>query len=78
MSYIFIKIIRLYQIVLSPILGSNCRYHPTCSQYMIDAVNEWGVIKGVILGTKRILKCHPLGSKGFDPIPKKIKGKENA
>jgi len=45
---------------------------------MIDAVNEWGVIKGVILGTKRILKCHPLGSKGFDPIPKKIKGKENA
>ena len=78
MSYIFIKIIRLYQIVLSPILGSNCRYHPTCSQYMIDAVNEWGVIKGVILGTKRMLKCHPLGSKGFDPIPKKIKGKENA
>ena len=77
MSYIFVKIIRLYQIILSPILGSNCRYHPTCSQYMIDAINEWGILKGGILGIKRIAKCHPLGSKGFDPIPKKVKGKEN-
>ena len=77
MSYIFVKIIRLYQILLSPILGSNCRYHPTCSQYMIDAINEWGILKGGILGIKRIAKCHPLGSKGFDPIPKKMKGKEN-
>ena len=77
MSYFFVKIIRLYQIILSPILGSNCRYHPTCSQYMIDAINEWGILKGGILGIKRIAKCHPLGSKGFDPIPKKMKGKEN-
>ena len=77
MSYIFVKIIRLYQIILSPILGSKCRYHPTCSQYMIDAINEWGILKGGILGIKRIAKCHPLGSKGFDPIPKKMKGKEN-
>ena len=77
MSYIFVKIIRLYQIILSPILGSNCRYHPTCSQYMIDAINEWGILKGGILGLKRIAQCHPLGSKGFDPIPKKNKGKEN-
>ena len=77
MSYIFVKIIRLYQILLSPILGSNCRYHPTCSQYMIDAINEWGALKGIMLGIKRIAKCHPLGSKGFDPIPKKVKGKEN-
>ena len=77
MSYIFVKIIRLYQIILSPILGSNCRYHPTCSQYMIDAINEWGILKGGILGIKRIAKCHTLGSKGFDPIPKKMKGKEN-
>ncbi len=78
MSYFFIKIIRLYQIILSPVLGSNCRYQPTCSQYMIDAINEWGIIKGIALGIKRIAKCHPLGSKGFDPAPKKIKGKENA
>jgi len=77
LSYFFVKIIRLYQIILSPILGSNCRYHPTCSQYMIDAINEWGILKGGILGIKRIAKCHPLGSKGFDPIPKKMKGKEN-
>ena len=45
---------------------------------MIDSINEWGVIKGILLGIKRIAKCHPLGSKGFDPAPKKIKGKENA
>ena len=44
---------------------------------MIDAIDEWGVLKGGILGMKRIAKCHPLGSKGFDPIPKKMKGKEN-
>jgi len=44
---------------------------------MIDAINEWGTLKGIMLGIKRIAKCHPLGSKGFDPIPKKIKGKEN-
>ena len=77
MSYFFVKIIRLYQVVFSPFLGSNCRYQPTCSQYMIDAINEWGTLKGVMLGIKRIAKCHPLGSKGFDPIPKKVKGKEN-
>ena len=75
MSYIFVKIIRLYQILLSPILGSNWRYHPTCSQYMIDAINEWGILKGGSLGIKRITKCHPFSSKGFDPIPKKIKDK---
>ncbi len=44
---------------------------------MIDAINEWGALKGIMLGIKRIAKCHPLGSKGFDPIPKKVKGKEN-
>ena len=44
---------------------------------MIDAINEWGILKGGILGIKRIAKCHPLGSKGFDPIPKKMNGKEN-
>ena len=77
MSYFFVKIIRLYQVVFSPFLGANCRYQPTCSQYMIDAINEWGALKGIMLGIKRIAKCHPLGSKGFDPIPKKVKGKEN-
>lgn len=57
--------------MISPILGANCRYTPSCSQYCIEAINEWGVIKGVFLGLKRIGRCHPWGSSGYDPIPKK-------
>lgn len=71
---IFILPIRLYQILLSPILqgtfGMKCRYEPSCSFYMIDAIREWGVIKGIYLGTKRILSCSPWGGHGYDPVPK--------
>ncbi len=64
--------IRIYQIFLSPLLGTNkCRYQPTCSHYMIDAINEWGAIKGSWLGIKRIFRCHPWGGWGYDPVPKK-------
>ena len=76
-SKIFILLIKLYQLILSPILGNNCRYLPTCSEYFIDCLTEFGFIKGSILGTKRILSCHPIkffgGGKGFDPVKKKIK-----
>ena len=68
---IFILPIRFYQFAISPYLGKNCRYQPTCSHYAIDAINEWGVIKGVWLGVKRIFSCHPWGGHGFDPVPKK-------
>ncbi len=71
MKKIIILIIKTYQITLSPLLGSNCRFHPTCSEYTIQAVNEHGVYRGLILGVKRILKCHPLGPKGYDPVPDK-------
>ena len=71
MKKIIILIIKTYQITLSPLLGSNCRFHPTCSEYTIQAVNEHGVYRGLILGIKRILKCHPLGPKGYDPVPDK-------
>ena len=71
MKKIIILIIKTYQITLSPLLGSNCRFHPTCSEYTIQAVNEHGVYKGLILGVKRISKCHPLGPKGYDPVPDK-------
>ncbi|MDC2994724.1 membrane protein insertion efficiency factor YidD [Gammaproteobacteria bacterium] len=71
MKKIIIYLIKFYQITLSPLLGSNCRFQPTCSQYMIEAVNLHGVFKGVGLGIKRISKCHPLGSKGYDPVPGK-------
>ena len=71
MKKIIIFIIKAYQITLSPLLGSNCRFHPTCSQYMIEAINQHGVLKGLRLGLRRISKCHPLGSKGYDPVPEK-------
>ena len=74
-SKALIKLIHLYQLILSPILGNNCRYLPTCSQYFIDSLNEYGFLKGCVLGTKRILSCHPIkilgGGEGFDPVKKK-------
>ena len=70
---IFILPIRLYQLVLSPLLGANCRHTPTCSHYTIEAIQEWGVVKGIWLGIKRIARCHPWGTSGFDPIPKNKK-----
>jgi hypothetical protein len=65
--------IKLYQWTLSPILGANCRFVPSCSQYMIDAIEEWGPFKGIWLGMKRIVRCNPWGGHGHDPVPKKIK-----
>ena len=74
---ILIKVINLYKLIISPYLGNNCRYLPTCSQYFIDSLNEYGVLKGILMGTKRILKCHPVkflgGCEGFDPVKKKGK-----
>ena len=71
MKKIIVFLIKFYQITLSPLLGSNCRFQPTCSHYMIEAVGHYGVLKGLSLGLKRISKCHPLGSKGYDPVPDK-------
>lgn len=70
---ILILPVRFYQLAISPILPSRCRYNPTCSHYMIEAINEWGPFKGFYLGIKRIGKCHPWGGHGFDPVPKKNK-----
>ncbi|HMG16263.1 MAG TPA: membrane protein insertion efficiency factor YidD [Saprospiraceae bacterium] len=74
-SYIFKQVfiipIRLYQWIISPVLGPKCRFNPTCSHYMVDAIMEWGVFKGIYLGLKRIGKCHPWGKTfGDDPVPK--------
>ena len=66
---IIISVIRGYQRFLSPLLGSNCRFSPTCSSYAIEAVNRFGVIKGSWLASKRILRCHPLNEGGEDPVP---------
>jgi putative membrane protein insertion efficiency factor len=71
MKRLFIFPIRLYQRFLSPLLGKNCRFEPTCSHYTVDAIHEWGVLKGISLGIRRILKCNPWGPFGYDPVPKK-------
>lgn len=69
----FVLLVRIYQWVISPILPQSCRYTPTCSAYMIEAIEEWGPIKGIYLGTRRISKCHPWGGHGHDPVPKRHK-----
>ena len=64
---------RIYQGLISPWFPSSCRHQPTCSCYTIDAIKVWGPFKGLFLGLKRLSKCHPWGTKGYDPVPKKIK-----
>ena len=66
---ILILPIRAYQVLLSPLLGKNCRYTPTCSHYTIEAINEWGALKGSWLGIRRIVSCNPWGGSGYDPVP---------
>ena len=70
---IFILIIRFYQILISPLLGSNCRFLPTCSEYTIESIRAHGLKKGTLISLKRISSCHPFGKKGFDPIIKENK-----
>ena len=76
-KFILIKIIKFYKLFISPYLGNNCRYMPTCSEYFVESLEEHGVLKGSLKGTKRILSCHPIrflgGGEGFDPVKKKIK-----
>ena len=71
---IFIYIIKIYKLIISPILGPSCRYLPTCSDYFIECLNEYGLIKGFFKGTKRVLSCHPIkflgGGEGFEPVKK--------
>ena len=72
---ILIKTIKLYQILISPYFGSSCRYDPTCSNYFIQSLSEFGLIVGTFKGLKRLLSCHPIvflgGGSGFDPVKKR-------
>ena len=71
MRKILIKIIELYQV--TPLhVHTYCRFTPTCSQYMKEAIIEYGSFKGTLMGIKRILRCHPFGKYGSDPVPKKV------
>lgn len=71
LAKLMITLVRGYQIMLSPYLGSNCRFAPTCSQYTIEALREHGVLKGSALAINRIRRCHPWNAGGNDPVPKK-------
>jgi len=64
-----LRLIRLYQLTLSPWLGRQCRYEPTCSHYAAEALQRFGVRRGVWLAAKRIGRCHPWGRSGYDPVP---------
>lgn len=69
---LFLLPVKLYQWLISPLLPAACRYTPTCSNYMVKAVMEWGVLKGGYMGLKRIFRCNPWGGCGHDPVPKKV------
>ena len=69
--YIVVIPIKAYQLILSPLFGPSCRFQPTCSTYAIEALKKHGVIQGLWLTIKRLVKCNPWGGQGFDPVPEK-------
>ena len=69
LSLPFIFLVRFYQICISPLKPPTCRFTPTCSQYAIEALRKYGPIKGLYLAIKRIIRCHPWGGSGYDPVP---------
>ena len=70
MSFLLIKIIRVYQIMLSAFIGQHCRFSPTCSNYAIEAIKHHGPMKGGAMAAKRVCRCHPWCEGGFDEVPK--------
>ena len=71
LTYPFILLIKGYQLLISPILPSTCRYNPTCSHYSIEALQKHGLLRGGWLAIKRISSCNPWGGSGYDPVPEK-------
>ena len=72
-TLIFVGLIKFYQLVVSPVIGPSCRHYPTCSEYSIEAVKTHGLIRGLYLASRRILRCRPGGTHGYDPVPKRDK-----
>ncbi len=69
MKYLLAFLVGLYQALISPLLGPNCRYDPSCSQYAKEALLKYGALKGSVLSIRRILRCHPFHPGGYDPVP---------
>ena len=68
---VLILLVRAYQVTLSPLFSGCCRFEPSCSNYMIEAIQAHGALKGTLLGIWRLLRCHPFGKSGYDPVPMK-------
>lgn len=77
MTKIVTSLIRAYQLLLSPLLGMNCRFQPSCSHYMHDAIVRFGLMRGVWLGLRRLSRCHPWHEGGIDPVPELTIKKDN-
>ena len=75
-THLLIKFIKTYKYIISPLIGPSCRYLPTCSDYCMEALKTYGLLKGLLLSLKRILSCNPWSSGGFDPVKKEIKVKK--
>ena len=75
MRYLLIALIKAYKFFISPLLGSNCRFYPSCSSYSLEALQRHGAIVGSYLTLKRLLKCHPFNEGGIDPVPEKFGNK---
>ncbi len=69
MKTVLIALLRFYRYAISPMLGRNCRFHPTCSEYAIEAVQRHGALRGGWMAAKRVGRCHPFNSGGYDPVP---------
>ena len=72
-TIIIVGLIKFYQLAVSPMIGPSCRHYPTCSQYSVEALKAHGLIRGLYLALKRILRCRPGGTHGYDPVPKRKK-----
>lgn len=76
MRLLFVALIRVYQVLISPLLGQRCRFYPSCSQYALEAIQKHGAVRGLALGARRLVKCHPLNPGGVDLVPDPIRPTE--